>query len=599
MASRLPARSEIEKKDRWNAESVFASAKAFDAEIASVLADAPGVERLSGSLSSGPEALAAGLAAAEELTARMNRCLVYADFAYSVDTTDSAAAAINARAQAALGRVSAAVAFVEPELLAMGREKVDGWVRGDQRLSRYAHFVENLFRRQAHVRSTEVEELLGMASEPFCGPANLAGMLLSADFTFPDALGSDGKKREVTQGSLHAILGGTDRAARKSAWQGYMDRHAQFRNTLSMNLANSIRQNAFKARARRFSSTLEAALHPDAVPVEVFHNAVAVFRKNLPTWHRYFDLKRRALKLRDFHHYDVWAPLTKKRTRIPYERAVDLICEGLAPMGPEYVREVRVGCLKDRWVDHRPNKGKREGAFSSGAPGTMPFILMSYTDNVESLSTLAHELGHSMHSLNSFRTQPLAYANYSLFAAEVASNFHQALVRDSLLKAGDRALSLEVLDEGMSNFHRYLFLMPTLARFELETHQRVERGESLTADSMADLMTELLREAYGPGVGIEREREGMLWASFTHLFVDYYVFQYETGISGAQALAGRVLRGEPGAVRDYLGFISAGSSAYALDALKAAGVDLSRPEPIEEAFAIMRSYVDRLEELLF
>jgi oligoendopeptidase F len=599
MAHKLPIRSEIEKKDRWNAESVFASAKAFDAELAAVLAAAPDVERRAGTLSAGPAALADGLAAAEELAARMNRCLVYADFAYSVDTTDSAAADMNARAQAAMGRVSAAVAFVEPELLAIGREKAAGWVRADQRLARYGHYVDNLFRRQAHVRSAEVEELLGMVSEPFCGPANLAGMVLSADLTFPDAVGADGRKKEVTQGTLHAILGGTDRAARKSAWQGYMDRHAGLRNTLSMNLSNSIRQNAFKSRARRFPSTLDAALHPDAIPTEVFHNAVSVFRKNLPVWHRYFDLKRRALKLRDFHHYDVWAPLASRRTRIPYERAVDLICEGLAPMGPDYVREVRAGCTKDRWVDHRPNKGKREGAFSSGAPGTMPFILMSYTDNVESLSTLAHELGHSMHSLNSFRTQPLTYANYSLFAAEVASNFHQALVRDFLLNTGDAALRLEVLDEGMSNFHRYFFLMPTLARFELETHQRVERGESLTADSLMDLMTDLLREAYGPGVGIEREREGMLWASFTHLFVDYYVFQYETGIAGAQALAGRVLRGQPNAVRDYLGFISAGSSVYPLDALKAAGVDLSRPQPIEEAFAIMRSYVDRLEELLF
>ncbi len=226
--------------------------------------------------------------------------------------------------------------------------------------------------------------------------------------------------------------------------------------------------------------------------------------------------------------------------------------------------------------------------------------MMSFTEDISSLSTLAHELGHSMHSFLTWKHQPYVYSSYSAFVAEVASNFHQALVRDSLLKGrADENLRIEVIEEGMANYFRYFFIMPTLARFELETHQSVEQGEPLTADYMMDLMTGLLAEAYGEGVGVEREREGLLWAAFPHLFMDYYVFQYETGIAGAQALAGRVLRGEENAVADYLGFLSAGSSLYPLDALARAGVDLSRPEPIQEAFASMGGLIDQLEELLF
>jgi oligoendopeptidase F len=304
--------------------------------------------------------------------------------------------------------------------------------------------------------------------------------------------------------------------------------------------------------------------------------------------------------LKKLHHYDMWAPLARKRTRFSYERTIELICEGLAPMGSEYVETVRTGCLRDRWVDPLPSKGKREGALSGGSYGTLPFIMMNFTGDISSLSTLAHELGHSMHSYLTWKHQPYVYSSYSTFTGEVASNFHQALVRDSLLKGEtDENLRIEVLEEGMANYFRYLFIMPVLAQFELDTHQRVERGEPLTADHMMDLMTGMLTEAYGEGVGVEREREGLLWAAFTHLFRDYYVFRYETGIAGAQALAGRVLRGEENAVADYLGFLSAGSSLYPLDALARAGVDLTRPEPIQEAFSSMGGLIDQLEELLF
>jgi len=278
---------------------------------------------------------------------------------------------------------------------------------------------------------------------------------------------------------------------------------------------------------------------------------------------------------------------------------VDMICEGLAPLGPEYVAAVRAGCLNERWVDVLPNKGKREGAFSWGSFGTLPYIMMSFTGDFSSVSTLAHELGHSMHSLLTWKTQPYVYSSYSTFVAEVASNLHQALVRASLLaREPKKAVRLAVIEEAMANFFRYLFLMPTLARFELETHRRVERGEALTADLLQELMTDMLAEGYGSAVSVRPEREGMLWATFPHLFEDYYVYQYETGISGANAIAAGLLAGEDGAADRYRRFLSLGSSEHPMDALKIAGVDLTRPEPVEQAFGVLDGYVSQLEDLL-
>jgi oligoendopeptidase F len=246
-----------------------------------------------------------------------------------------------------------------------------------------------------------------------------------------------------------------------------------------------------------------------------------------------------------------------------------------------------------------PNKGKRNGAFSWGSPGTHPFIMMSYTDSIFSLSTLAHELGHSMHSYMTWENQPLVYSDYSLFVAEVASNFHQAMVRSHLLKTNpDPDFQISVIEEAMANYYRYFFIMPTLARFELEAHTRVENGQPLTADSLINLMADLFGEAYGDTVQFNREHMGMTWARFGHLYRDYYVYQYATGISGAQALSNRILGGEPGAVEDYLGFLKSGSSDYPLEVLKKAGVDLTGPEPVEEAFDQMADYIDRLEKIL-
>jgi oligoendopeptidase F len=534
-----------------------------------------------------------------DIQRRTMRLMVYASMSYSVNTQDQASAAIFDRVHNLAGSVQGATAFLGPELLTLGREMLEQWMKQDPKLTVYSHYIDNLFRKSTYMRSAEVEEIMGMLASPFSGPNSIYSSLTDADFKFRPAVSANSREIPVTQSTIDAILHNPDREARRTGWENYMDSYLSFKNTLANTLAESVKQDVFDMRVRKHANTLEASLFDDNIPVEVFHNLINAFKKNLPTWHRYWKLRRRVLGVDILHPYDIWAPLTSANPQIEYRQVVEFIAEGLVPLGSEYVSILKRGCLTDRWVDIYPNQGKSAGAFSSGSYGTYPFICMSFTNDVNSLSTLAHELGHSMHSYLTWQKQPFIYSNYSLFVAEVASNFHQAMVRAHLLETNtEPSFQIALLEEAMSNFHRYFFIMPTLARFELEVHQRVERGEGLTADTLIGLMADLFAEGYGGEMHIDRERVGITWATFGHLFYDYYVFQYATGISAAHALSNRILKGVPEAAQDYLRFLSAGGSVYPLDALKIAGVDLTTPKAVEETFDILSSYVGKLEALL-
>jgi oligoendopeptidase F len=596
----LPRHSDLPANYTWNAPSVFPSDAAWENEwnqLSAGLSDQ--AQKFQGHLADGAALLFDCLQTRDEALRRAQVLLVYADMASSVDANDQTAVAMSGRARSLYGQVLATFAFVEPELIAIGAAQLRGRANSEPRLALYAHYFDDLFRRQDHVRSGEVEELLGMLADPFSGAGQNESMLTNADFQFRPARSSAGEEFVMSQSTYNGLIHSSDREVRRTAFESLTDEYLAHTNMLANNLATSIKQNVFKMRARRHDSTLVAALFEDNIPVEVFHNLIDVFRRNLPTWQRYWAIKRKALGVAELHYYDIWAPIATQRPAVPYEQAVDWICAGLAPLGEDYVRAVRRGCLEDRWVDVYPNQGKVGGAFSTGAPGTHPFIMTSYHDDLFSLSTLAHELGHSMHSYLTFENQPVVYCNYSLFVAEVASNFHQAMVRAHLFKTHDDAqFQLTLLEEAFANFLRYFFIMPTLARFELDVHQRLERGEGVTADTLMKLMDDLFAEGFGGEMAIDHERHGIIWATFGHLYADYYVYQYATGISAANALAQHLLAGTPHAAEDYLRFLQAGNSVYSLDALKIAGVDLTKPEPVEAGFAVLADMVDRLEKLL-
>jgi oligoendopeptidase F len=594
----LPPRSEIAEEHTWNAPSVFATRAAWHAEYQSVLESLEAVEKFKGHLSDSQAKLAEWLETYNSLYSRVRKLGVYTSLASNVDTDDEEAVAMSGQTRSITGQMMAATAFAKPEMLEIGQETLLKWVADEPSLALYAHFVDDLFRQQAHTRSAEVEEVLGMVADPFATVYETANMLTNADIQYQPAVSSQGESLPVTPSNLPILLNDADRETRRTAWEHFTDGYLGFKNTLASNYIASVKQDVFMSRVRRQDTALESTLFGPNVPVEVFHNLIDTYRKNLPTWQRYWAIRRRALDVETLHPYDIWAPLTDTEPEVPYTQGVDWICQGMKPLGEDYVKVLRRGCLEERWVDIYPNQGKRQGAFSSGGPGTHPFIMLSYDDGLKGMSTLAHELGHSLHSYLTWKHNPPVYSRYSMFVAEVASNFNQAMTREYLFQQNDDPnFQIALIEEAMGNFHRYFFIMPTLARFELEVHTRIEQGKGVTAADLIGIMTDFFSEGYGEEMHVDHDRVGITWATFNHLYVAYYTFQYATGISAAHALAKNVLAGESGAVDNYLAFLKSGASLYPVDALKVAGVDMSQPDAVETTFAVLADYVDRLDTL--
>ncbi|OLB91873.1 MAG: oligoendopeptidase F [Actinobacteria bacterium 13_2_20CM_2_66_6] len=602
MARPLPARTEVDKRFTWNSESVFPEEAGWEEAVQAILSRIPDLEEFKGHLGDSPDSLADWFEVSERARRLMAKVIVYSTMAYSVDVGDQAAAARVDRSRSVAAQLGAAAAFAVPEMLSIGLPKLRDWVKSSPRLSHLGHYLDRLEKLQKRIRSAEVEELLTQVTDPLATALSVHSVLANTDLKFAPAVGADGQLHEVAQGTIAALLTNADREVRRTAFESYADEHLRMQHAMAASLAGAVKRDVFFARARGHASSLEAALEPGFIPVEVFHNVIKTFRDNVGTWHRYWRIRRRMLGLEVLKPYDLRAQLGASALQVPYAEAVEWISQGVAPLGEEYVAIMRKGALEDRWVDIYPNKGKRMGAFSSGAMDTKPFIFMSYNDDIFSMSTLAHELGHSMHSYHAWHSQPYVYANYGLFQAEVASNMHQALTRRHLLATKtDPAFQIAVIEEAMSNFYRYFFIMPSLARLELEIHEQVERGGAITAGYLNKLMADLLVEVYGSEVEIserDRDRIGSTWAQFhTHLYSNFYVYQYATGIAAADHLVQRVAAGDRKAVDSYLAFLKSASSMYPLEGLRMAGVDMTSPEPVEAAFATLASMVDRLEAL--
>ncbi|TME40977.1 MAG: oligoendopeptidase F [Chloroflexi bacterium] len=602
MARPLPTRAEVDKRFTWNRESVFPEPSGWEEAVQAILSRIPDLEEFKGHLGDSPDSLADWFEVSERARRLMAKVIVYGSMDYSVDVGDQAAAAKVDRARSVAAQLGAAAAFAVPEMLSIGLPKLREWVRSSPRLSHLGHYFDRLEKLETRIRSAEVEELLSQVTDPLATALSVHSVLANTDLKFAPAVGAGGQLHEVAQGTIAALLTSADREVRRTAFESYADEHLRMQHAMAASLSGAVKRDVFFARARGHASSLEAALEPGFIPVDVFHNVVKTFRENVGTWHRYWRIRRRMLGLEVLKPYDLRAQLGTSALRVPYEEAVDWISQGVAPLGKEYVAIMRKGALEDRWVDIYPNKGKRMGAFSSGAMDTQPFIFMSYNDDIFSMSTLAHELGHSMHSYHAWHSQPYVYANYGLFQAEVASNMHQALTRRHLLATKtDPAFQIAVIEEAMSNFYRYFFIMPSLARLELEIHEQVERGGAITAGYLNNLMADLLIEVYGSEVEVserDRDRIGSTWAQFhTHLYSNFYVYQYATGIAAADHLVERVAAGDSKAVESYLAFLKSASSMYPLEGLRMAGVDMTSREPVEAAFATLASMVDRLEKL--
>ncbi len=596
-AQALPRRSELPVEHTWDLENVFPTLADWEAAYTRTEGRKSELESYRGRVGASAQTLLEALRLRDDVSREANRINVYAYLRRAEDATNAASAALADRAGTLAASLGAAAAFIEPEILALDPETLAGYAGAEPGLAAYQHYLDKLGRMREHVRSAEVEELLVQAENVMGGFGSVRSALENADLDLGTITDHDGNQVQLSQGNLAHYLHDTDRGVRRAAWISAADAYLSMKNTFAGTLAGGIKRDVFNMRARRFTSSLEASLYPNAIPTEVFHNLIDTVWKNLPTWHKYFAIRRRILGLDVQHEWDITAPLTAGGPEIPFEQGMEIILESLAPLGEEYVGIVRQG-VADRWVDPYANIGKGGGAFSAGTPGTFPYLSMSYQNDLASVSTLTHELGHSLHSYYTWQNQPEVYSHYTMFAAEAASNMHQALLGAHLFgQERDRAFEIAMIEERMGNHLRYFFTMPILARFELESHERVERGEALTADSMIETLAGLYKEAYGGEVEVDEQRMGITWARFPHLFANFYVFQYATGISAAAAMAQNVLdEGQPAAER-YLNFIKTGDSQFPIDALRAAGIDMRDPAPVQAAFDILAGYVDRLDEL--
>jgi oligoendopeptidase F len=603
--SLLPKRSELPKEQTWNLEALFASQDEWRKALENAIASIEEVKPFAGRLSESPGLLLQALQTLETRMLAAMKVAQYASLQLSTEGTNANFISMVSEARGVLARLAAAGAYIEPELLTIDPEKLELFMQQEPGLAVYRHYFDGLQSRKPHVRSSEVEAVLAEVSDPLGGHSASASAATNADMQFRPVL-HESSELPVSHTSVGELLVHHTPEVRKAAWESYADGHLAFKNTMASTLQGSIKSFAFQARTRGYPSSLEMALAVsrtcgDNIPKTVYDNLIATFKASLPTWHRFWRIRKKAMGGR-FHSYDAPvydspAPLGSS-PRISFWEAAQIICRGMEPLGLEYVEPMRKGLFEERWVDWGQNQGKRAGAYSSGLKGTFPYIFMSWSDDIFSLSTLAHELGHSMHSYFTRQTQPIVYARYSLFLAEVASNFNQAMVRAMLLReAQTPEYRLAVLEEAFSNFHRYLFVMPTLARFELELYQRIEKGGAISAPFLIERLAELFAEGYGSEVELDKERLGSGWMNFSHLYSPFYVYQYATGIAAANALAKDVLeQGEP-AARRYMEFLKAGDSVYPLEALKIAGIDMNSPEPVERGFGVLKNMVDELERL--
>ncbi len=598
MSTSLPRRADVPQEATWDLSTIFPDVAAWEAATRELEQTIPTLAAYTGRLGESASTLRELLNASDQLRILIGRLYSFASMRFDVDTTDQSAAALRERVISLYAQLQAALAFVEPELLTLGKERIAALQHDEPALAHYDHYFDNLYRRAAHIRSGEVESLLAQAGDPLSAAYSTYLMLAEGELRFADAVDSQGQHHPVSTGTVDTLLHSPDRHLRKSAWNSHQDGFLAFKNTLGSIYSGSVRGDVFNARAHGHPSVLAASLFSSNIPPHVYDQVLDACRRHLPIWHRYWGLKRRVLGLERLEACDIFAPLATA-PHYSFAEATELLCTAFAPLGEAYVATVRAGLTSERWVDRYPNQGKISGAYSGGSYGTHPFILMNYDGTLTSVSTLAHELGHSLHTWHTHATQPPIYADYTLFVAEVASNFNQALMRAYLLAQGlNREVEIAVIEEAMSNFHRYLFLMPILSEFEQRVHTMAEMGEPLTADGMGAILHELFSRGYGPEGYADPARDGIIWAQFPHLYACYYVYQYASGIAAANVLAEDLLTGDPAARERYLTFLRTGNAAYPLDALRLAGIDMRAPAALDRAFVVLDRFVSRLEVLL-
>lgn len=595
---KLPARSEIAEADKWALEDLFLTDADWEAAVKQLEEQLAQLKGYAGKVSASADALYAYLTLADETENLFEKVLVYSNEKMHEDMGNSTYQGYAAQAQAAATRLSAAEAFFEPELLAMEESRLQGFFKEDPKLEKYRLLIDRIWRRKEHTLSAAGEEILAKTYEMATAPDDIFSMFNDADAKFGTIRDENGKEVELTHGRFGGFMESSDRRVRKEAFEALYQTYDQFRNTLAATYSANVKKAKFYADVRKYPSALAAALAPGNIPTEVYDNLIETVHRFLPAMYRYVALRKRALGVEELHMYDVYVPLVADQTKkIPFAEAKEIVKRGLAPMGEEYVSHLEEG-FDHRWIDVYENRGKRSGAYSWGAYGTHPYVLLNYQGKLDDVFTLAHEMGHALHSWYSNANQPYVYSGYLIFVAEVASTCNESLLMQYLLKESkDKKEKAYLLNHFIDQFKGTLFRQTMFAEFEKITHEMYAKGESLTAERLCAVYMDLNRKYFGEEM-VSDPQIALEWARIPHFYTEFYVYQYATGFSCAIALSKRILEMGEAGVADYMKFLKGGCSKDPIELLKMAGVDISTPKPVEDALQLFEELVSELEELL-
>lgn len=594
---RIPTRDEVRKEDTWATEDIFPTDEAWEEAFEKAAVYPQQIAAFKGKISQSAAALYEALTFDDEISLSIEALYSYASLKSDQDKANSKYLSMVGKMMSYYTGVAAASAFFGPEIISIEDDKMVQFYKDEPRLEGYRRMLDKIRAKKAHTLSEAEEKLLAGASE-IAGVANKAASALrNADLKFPDVKDSEGNSHQLTQGSYISMVESSDRVLRKDAFETLYAVFGAHRNTIAAFLDGQMRQLKYFSKARKYENSLQAALSRTEVPQEVYFNLIDTVHKNMHHMHKYMALRKKLMGLDEMHMYDIYPTLVgDAESNISFEEAKEIVLEALAPMGEDYVNIVKKG-FNERWIDVYENQGKRSGAYSSGSR-PHPYVLLNHENTLNSMFTLAHEMGHALHSYFSMKNQPVAYSDYVIFVAEVASTCNEALLMAHLLsKTEDKVQRAYLINHFLEQFRTTLYRQTMFAEFELKMSKVVEEGGVLTADSMCKMYHELNEQYYGDAVVID-EQIDVEWARIPHFFMNFYVFQYATGFSAAMALSKKILTEGQSAVEKYLGFLSAGSSKTPIEILKDAGVDMTTADPIETALNTFGELIDEFEELM-
>jgi oligoendopeptidase F len=588
-------RQAIPVEHTWRLEDLFPNQAAWDHEYQEVKKLVDEIKQYRGKLKDA-SAIKACFELEDKISLHSERLYVYANMKHHEDTAETTYQALSDKAKKLSVEVGEALSFISPEILSLPEETLRSFV-ADPQLSFYKRTLEEMIRQKPHVLSEAEEALLAQAGNMAGAPSTIFGMLNNADMKFPKIKNDKGEEVELTHGNYIQFLESRNRDVRAAAFKAMYETYAKQKNTIAATLSANINKNIFYARARRYPSVLEMSLFGDNIKPEVYTNLIDTIHESLPLLHRYLKLRKKLLKVDELHMYDLFTPLVEEvDMEIPFVEAQSIVKAALKPLGDKYLRILQEG-FDNRWIDIYENQNKRSGAYSWGAYGTHPYVLLNHKDNLNSMFTLAHEMGHAIHSYLSDENQEYRYAQYTIFLAEVASTLNEALLMDYMLKkTTDPKEKLYLLTYYADQFRTTVFRQTMFAEFEKITHERMERGESLTPADFSKIYYDLNLKYHGKDMVVDKDIE-MEWARIPHFYNSFYVYKYATGFSAATSFAKQILEEGSPAVDRYLGFLKSGGSDYSLEILKRAGVDMSSPEPIKQAMSVFKSLLDQMEEL--